>query len=108
LRSYFLSYVFLHNAPPQQARELTTNFDPAAIVVVPEQPAAGKPTLETEMFVTPDFTPGPDTSDQSLQSDAPRNASAMPSSESRRGTNRAAGFRFHIPTSALTLCCGVA
>jgi hypothetical protein len=62
--SYFLSNVFIHNAPPQQAREFTTNFDAAAIVVVLEQPAAGKPTLETEMSLTPESTPAPDASNR--------------------------------------------
>jgi hypothetical protein len=55
--SYLLSNIFIHNAPPQQAREFTTNFDPAAIVVTPEPPAAAKPTVETEMFVMPESAP---------------------------------------------------
>jgi hypothetical protein len=55
--SYLLSNVFIHNAPPQQAREFTTNFDPAAIVITPEPPATGKPTVETEMYVMPESAP---------------------------------------------------
>src|SRR5687768_12055618 len=59
--SYLLSNVFIHNAPPQQAREFTTNFDPAAIVAAPKQQPApgthGAPTVETEMFVMPESMP---------------------------------------------------
>jgi hypothetical protein len=63
--SYLLSNVFIHNAPPQQPREFTTNFDPAAIVTAPEPPVTGKPTLETEMFVMPESAPPEDdTSDR--------------------------------------------
>jgi hypothetical protein len=63
--SYLLSNVFIHNAPPQQPGEFTNNFDPATIVVAPEQPAAGKPTVETEMFVMPEpAAPADDTSDR--------------------------------------------
>jgi hypothetical protein len=62
--SYLLSNIFIHNAPPQQAREFTTNFDPAAIVIAPEQPAAGKPTVETEMFVLPESPPADDRPDR--------------------------------------------
>jgi hypothetical protein len=62
--SYLLSSVFIHNAPPQQAREFTTNFDPATIVVAPDPPATGKPTVETEMFVVPEPAPAEDSSDR--------------------------------------------
>jgi hypothetical protein len=63
--SYLLSNVFIHNAPPQQAREFTTNFDQATGVVAPEPPATGKPTVETEMYVMPESAPPvEDTSDR--------------------------------------------
>jgi hypothetical protein len=63
LGSYLLSSVFIHNAPPQQAREFTTNFDAAAIVVAPKSPSAAKPTVETEMFLMPE--PAPPVDDRS-------------------------------------------
>jgi hypothetical protein len=65
LGSYLLSNVFINSAPPQQTREFTTNFDTAPIVVAPKPPAAGKPTVETEMFVLPESAPPvEDTSDR--------------------------------------------